>query len=49
MVGLPDSEKNFDDMCNRLGTIPACGRQTGGPRGRTSCHGIYALCIRVAQ
>ena len=22
--------KNFDDMCNRLGTIPACDRQTDG-------------------
>jgi len=28
MVGLPDGEKNFEDMCNRLGTIPACDRQT---------------------
>jgi len=28
MVGLPDDEKNFEDMCNRLGTIPACDRQT---------------------
>jgi len=24
-------------MCNRLGTIPACDRQTDG---QTSCHGI---------
>ena len=23
MMGLPDSEKNFD-MCNRLDSIPAC-------------------------
>ena len=38
--------KNFDDMYNRLGTIPACDRQTDG---RTSCHGIYALCTRIAQ
>jgi len=28
MVGLPDGEKNFEDMCNRLGTIPACDGQT---------------------
>ena len=28
MVGLPDGEKSFEDMCNRLGTIPACDRQT---------------------
>jgi len=33
MVGLPDPEKNFEDMYNRLGTIPACDRQT-------SCHDI---------
>jgi len=37
MVGLPDGEKNFEDMYNRLDTIPACDRQTDG---RTSCHGI---------
>jgi len=28
MVGLPDGEKTY--MCNRLGTIPACDRQTDG-------------------
>ena len=33
MVGLPEGEKNFEDMCNHLGTIPACDRQT-------SCHSI---------
>jgi len=27
MVGLPDGEKNFEDMYNRLDTIPACDRQ----------------------
>ena len=37
MVGLPNGEKNFEDMYNRLDTIPACDRQTDG---RTSCHGI---------
>ena len=26
-MGLPDSEKNFEDMCNRLDTIPACDGQ----------------------
>ena len=36
MVGLPDGEI-FEDMCNRLDTIPACDRQTDG---RTSCDGI---------
>jgi len=45
MVGLPDGEK-IEDICNRLGTIPACDRQTDG---QTSSHGIYPLCIRVAQ
>jgi len=30
MVGLPDGEKNFEDMYNRLDLIPACDRQTGG-------------------
>jgi len=29
MVGLPDG-KNFEDMYNRLGTIPACDRRTDG-------------------
>jgi len=33
-------------MYNRLGTIPACDRRTDR---WTSCHGIYALCIRVAR
>jgi len=33
MVGLPDGEKNFEDMYNRLDSILACDRQT-------SCHGI---------
>jgi len=26
MVGLPDGEKNFEDMCKRLDSIPACDR-----------------------
>jgi len=26
MVGLPDGEKNFEDMYNRLNSIPACDR-----------------------
>jgi len=37
MVGLPDGEKNFEDMCNRLDSIPACDRQTDR---QTSCHSI---------
>jgi len=38
--------KNIEDIFNLLGTIPAYDRETDG---QTSCHGIYALCIRVAQ
>jgi len=33
MVGLHDGEKNYEDMYNRLDSIPACDR-------RTSCDGI---------
>jgi len=40
-----DCEK-IEDIYNGLDTIPACDRQTDR---RKSCHGIYALCIRVAQ
>ena len=36
MVGLPAGGKNFEDIYNRLDTIPACDRQTDG---QTSCHG----------
>ena len=39
MMGLPNGEKNFEDMYNRLDRIPACDRQTDG-RTYTSCHGI---------
>jgi len=28
MVGLPDGEKNFEDLYNRLDGIPACDGQT---------------------
>jgi len=34
MVGLPDGEKNFEDMYNRLHTIPACD---GRADRQTSC------------
>ena len=37
MVGLSDGKKIFEDMYNRLDSIPACDRQTDG---QTSCHGI---------
>jgi len=35
MVGLSDSEKNFEDIYNRLDTIPACDE---GTDGRTDRH-----------
>jgi len=28
MVGLSHGKKNFEDMCNRLHSIPACDRGT---------------------
>ena len=28
MVGLPDGEKNYEDMCNHLDSIPTCDRWT---------------------
>ena len=28
MVGLPDGEKNFEDMYNRLDSIPGCDGRT---------------------
>jgi len=28
MLGLPDGEKNFEDIYNRLDSIAACGRRT---------------------
>jgi len=37
MVGLPDGEKNFEDMCSRLDTIQAYDGQMDR---QTSCHGI---------
>jgi len=39
MVWLPDGEKNFKDMYNRLDRIPACDRDRRTDR-QTSCHGI---------
>ena len=41
MVGLPDGEKNCEDIYNRLDSIPACDRRTDRRTDRqTSCHGI---------
>jgi len=50
MVGLPDDEKNFEDMCTCLDTIPACNRQTDRRTdGQTSFHGIVrAMHMRCA-
>jgi len=43
---LPGGEKNFEDMCNRLDTIPACGRRTDRQtEGQTSCHGIVRAIL----
>ena len=35
--GFPNIKKNFEDMYNRLETIPSCDGQTDG---QTSCDGI---------
>jgi len=45
MVGLSDGEKNFEDMCNRLDTIPACDEQTD----RHLVTALSALCIPVTR
>ena len=43
MVGLPDGEKNFEDMYNCLDTILACHREMDG---QTSCHCIFRAMHR---
>jgi len=56
-VGLPGGKKNFEDVYNRLNSIPACDRQTDGRTDRrtdewTDRHlatAQSALCIRVAR
>jgi len=41
MMGLPDGKKNFEDMHNRLDSIPACdGRTDRQIVDRQSCDGI---------
>jgi len=47
MVGLPDGEKN-EDICNRLGTIRACDRQTDGQTDRhlATAYTRYAYASR---
>jgi len=47
--------KNFEGMCKRLDTIPACDRQAdrrtddGQTCGQTSCHGIVAVKTRDSR
>jgi len=45
MMALSDGKKNFEDICNRLDTIPACdGRKTDGQTNiRTSCDGALKM------
>jgi len=39
--GYPTVKKNFEDMCNRLDSMPACDRRADGQTDRrTSCDGI---------
>ena len=46
MVGLPDGE-NYEEMCNRLDTVPACDRQTDGPTDILTRHSSrYAYASR---
>jgi len=51
MVGLSDGKKIFEDMYNRLDSIPACDRQADGQTTdrQTSCHGtVRAMHTRRA-
>ena len=48
MVGLPDGEKNFEDMYNRLDTIPACDGQTDGRTEGLSYGIVRAMHMRRA-
>ena len=49
MVGLSQSEKNVEDMCNRLDSIPACDGRTDRQTDRYLATAQSALCIRVAR
>ena len=46
MVGLPDGEKNFKDMCNRLHTIPACDRRADVQTDRHTLRAAKTPCPR---
>ena len=43
MVGLPEGEKNFEDMYNRFDRIPACDRQTDRQTDRRTDGRTYIL------
>ena len=44
IVELPDGEKNFEDMCNHVDTIPACdGEADGQTDGRTDILRLHSL------
>ena len=45
MVGLPDGEK-IENICNGLGTIPACDRQTDRQTDRRTAYTRYAFASR---
>jgi len=46
MVGLSDGEKNFEDMYNRLHTIPAYDGRTDGRTDILPRHSAYAYASR---
>jgi len=48
MVGLPDGEKNVEDMYNCLGTIPACDGQTDRQTDILPRHIVRAMHTRRA-
>ena len=39
--GYPTVKKNFEDMRNRLHTIPACDGRADGRTDRQSCHVMH--------
>ena len=46
MVGLPDGENKFEDMCNHFDRILACDGQTDG---QTFCDGIVRAVHSIAR
>jgi len=50
IVGLPVGEQNFEDMYNRLDTIPACdGRTDRQTDGRTDILSRHSPCYAYAS